>query len=315
MPDDQNFEAWEGSPIPRFNSYADDTPRDGSDELRNGPLQLYNERAAEPKIAGSSIPPPSDNFAPQPTRQPPALWRVLLILAVVGAAVVVGWAGNARRSRAIATASVGPSGYASAHMAQLIIERRQIAPVPTTSRMDTPRLVVLSPTPRELGRTPHIEASNDPATASFTANPTARKSKSPSELVHPATAFVPAPTQLETPPREGPSGPSQADPEPPAGLPPRANPSAHLPHPIDCGAISSAAQDMICRDAGLVAADRRLIRAYAAALTAGIPDRLLARDQAEWSDVREDAANRSKQAVENLYHRRIEQLEAVSRRP
>ncbi|HEY3948975.1 lysozyme inhibitor LprI family protein [Phenylobacterium sp.] len=84
----------------------------------------------------------------------------------------------------------------------------------------------------------------------------------------------------------------------------------HRLAPLDCARPASSGQRMVCRSPGLRAADRRMTRAYAAALAAGAPPRTLRRDQVKWLKVREAAARRSSQAVEAVYSRRIEALDS-----
>jgi len=105
-----------------------------------------------------------------------------------------------------------------------------------------------------------------------------------------------------------------AEPDVPVA-PARAPVALRLLRPLDCAAIRSASQDVVCRDPGLMAAERRMARAYAAAVAAGAPESVLREDQDDWRAIREQAARHSKQAVENLYHQRIEELESAARQP
>jgi uncharacterized protein YecT (DUF1311 family) len=118
----------------------------------------------------------------------------------------------------------------------------------------------------------------------------------------------------EPPPAElAPAPPPRADPEAaPAIRQPAAVP---VPGALDCGNVASRAQALACGDPGLRAADRRMSQAYAAALAAGVPERQLRRDQVDWLNMREDAARYSKQALENMYHQRIQELEALGDAP
>jgi len=81
---------------------------------------------------------------------------------------------------------------------------------------------------------------------------------------------------------------------------------------FDCRYARSYAQQMICEDPDLAAQDRRMTRAYAAALAAGAPQEQLRAEQGDWLNLREDAARRSAQAVRNIYEQRIEELEALA---
>jgi hypothetical protein len=95
----------------------------------------------------------------------------------------------------------------------------------------------------------------------------------------------------------------------------RAPAAVRVPGALDCGNARSLAQDLVCHDPGLRAAEGRMSRAYAAALAAGAPERQLRGDQVDWLNMREDAARYSKQAVENMYRQRIQELEALGDEP
>jgi uncharacterized protein len=75
------------------------------------------------------------------------------------------------------------------------------------------------------------------------------------------------------------------------------------------------AQQMVCGDPRLAAADQRLSHAYAAALAAGGPIDQLRAEQADWLNIREDAARYSKRAVLNIYEQRTRELEALVEAP
>lgn len=77
---------------------------------------------------------------------------------------------------------------------------------------------------------------------------------------------------------------------------------------FDCGYAQSLAQRMVCDDPELAAADRRMSRAYRAALAAGAPEEDLRLEQQDWLAIREDAARHSPRAVANIYAQRIEDL-------
>lgn len=119
-----------------------------------------------------------------------------------------------------------------------------------------------------------------------------------------------------------PTPPSVVAQAPPAPLPqPRETPSAgqaaqdanvrDTPPPARFNACSDAptlAYEMVCRDRGLAEADRRMKRAYSAALAAGVPSGALRRDQDDWLEVREEAAQVSPRAVADLYRQRTREL-------
>ncbi|WP_293355942.1 lysozyme inhibitor LprI family protein [Phenylobacterium sp.] len=83
---------------------------------------------------------------------------------------------------------------------------------------------------------------------------------------------------------------------------------------FDCRDAPSLAREMVCGDAGLAAMDRRMKRAYAAAVAAGARQDELAADQADWLDIREEAARRSRRSVANIYRQRIDELQAMAER-
>ena len=75
------------------------------------------------------------------------------------------------------------------------------------------------------------------------------------------------------------------------------------------------AEDMVCEDDRLSAADRRLNAAYRAALASGaMPRDQLRAEQQDWLAVREDAARRSIRAVDSVYRQRIAELEDIASR-
>jgi uncharacterized protein len=69
---------------------------------------------------------------------------------------------------------------------------------------------------------------------------------------------------------------------------------------------------MVCGDPRLAAADQQMSRAYAAALAAGEPEEELRSEQADWLEIREDAARYSNRAVLNIYEQRTRELEALT---
>ena len=69
---------------------------------------------------------------------------------------------------------------------------------------------------------------------------------------------------------------------------------------------------MVCGDPRLAAADRRMSRAYAAALAASESSDQLASEQSDWLEIREDAARYSNRAVLNIYEQRTRELEAMA---
>ncbi|CAN5590564.1 hypothetical protein BH10PSE5_BH10PSE5_16620 [soil metagenome] len=77
---------------------------------------------------------------------------------------------------------------------------------------------------------------------------------------------------------------------------------------FDCDAARTLADQMVCVDPALAEADRRLARAYKAAISSGVAYPALARDQARWLPAREAAAKTSPEALAGLYEKRIADL-------
>ena len=75
-----------------------------------------------------------------------------------------------------------------------------------------------------------------------------------------------------------------------------------------CSDALTLARAMVCGDRRLAILDQRMKQAYAAALAAGAPEDLLREDQEDWLNVREDAAQDSRDAVAAVYHQRIAEL-------
>lgn len=82
---------------------------------------------------------------------------------------------------------------------------------------------------------------------------------------------------------------------------------------FDCRRAASYAEEMVCSDPALAAADRHLARAFQRAVRLGVPYDLLQSEQNNWIMVREEAARRSPRAVAAIYDQRIEQLNAMAR--
>jgi uncharacterized protein YecT (DUF1311 family) len=110
-----------------------------------------------------------------------------------------------------------------------------------------------------------------------------------------------------------------AAPAPPVEIPgpppplPRVEPSAPPPGRLADGcAAGSPAEQMVCADPRLAAADRDLNRAYRRAMAAGVSPQMLRSEQRDWLAIREDAARRSPRAVANIYAQRIDELNAMA---
>ena len=123
------------------------------------------------------------------------------------------------------------------------------------------------------------------------------------ELVRAAAANVPPPS------------PQVADIDAPVPDVNESEPAGREQASFDCRRAASYAEEMVCSDPALAAADRHLARAYQRALRLGVPYDLLQAEQNNWMAVREEAARRSPRAVAALYDQRIEQLNAMTRGP
>ncbi len=88
--------------------------------------------------------------------------------------------------------------------------------------------------------------------------------------------------------------------------PSRANPA------FDCEGADSRAERMICADPRLAADDRRMDRLYHQALDAGVPARILRRQQRDFLDAREAAARQGPDAVADVYGERIAELQGMA---
>lgn len=77
---------------------------------------------------------------------------------------------------------------------------------------------------------------------------------------------------------------------------------------FDCSFARSYADEVVCSDPELAAADRALDRAYRRARDAGAPDWVLRQRHAEWSRAREAAAREGAWAVDEVYRARIDEL-------
>jgi uncharacterized protein YecT (DUF1311 family) len=86
----------------------------------------------------------------------------------------------------------------------------------------------------------------------------------------------------------------------------------HLRASFDCAAARPGAEQMVCSDPALAAADRRMSHAYNRALAAGVDAANLRQEQQDWTAIREDAAQRSRRAVAHTYALRIAALNQMA---
>lgn len=125
----------------------------------------------------------------------------------------------------------------------------------------------------------------------------------PTVTPQPVQPSLPAPRPVTTAPQPRVTAQPVRDPTPRQ----RARPS------FNCRFARSPSERMICVDPNLAAADRRLARAYREAIDAGIPERVLRRQQDVWLGAREAAARYGPEDVSRVYEARIAELEGMSR--
>jgi uncharacterized protein YecT (DUF1311 family) len=82
---------------------------------------------------------------------------------------------------------------------------------------------------------------------------------------------------------------------------------------FNCAYARTQAERLVCVDPQLAAADRRMARAYRQALDAGVPERILRRQQDAWLAAREEAARQGPEAVFDVYSERTAELQGMAR--
>ncbi|WP_312161265.1 lysozyme inhibitor LprI family protein [Phenylobacterium sp.] len=130
----------------------------------------------------------------------------------------------------------------------------------------------------------------------------------------PPPAPLPPPAPIARPAPQAPIAPEAPwAPEPPVALDSAWREPIRAERPsFDCRQAQSLAEEMVCADAVLAAADRHMARAYRRAEQSGAPYEQLRADQDAWLAYREEAALRSPRAVAIAYDRRIAELEAIA---
>lgn len=259
-------------PFRGFSTYADDTPRDLDEPL-------YEDAFDEPVF--DTFEPAHDTLILGPREdgdEPPAPSRGFGWTA--GAALLVALAVGAgfvltRGDWAPKTPAPPPAGT-----------KIEMAAAP---EMSTPTLAPSKPVQQDRARS-------------------APRASPP--VVHLAQAAEPPPRFVDP---EVSSNASASLPAPAPVAPPVAQPAPAPTRPsFDCQGAQTRAQQMICSDPRLAAADRRLSQAYAAALAASGSEDELRSEQADWLEIREDAARYSNRAVLNIYEQRTRELEALA---
>jgi len=277
-------------PAPRvfgFSSYADDTPRySGLEPERASWAAPPSEPPAEPEMtAGEAYEDPGQGFR---------VWPGVAIGLVLVAAIA-GGVGLTRLSRPAPSAEQDEAS---------VTPRLQVvrAPSPTPAAPPAAPLAANLPPPNTL---PAGVSTPPPAPAVLRAPP-------------PVLAAPPSLALQDRPrPQDAPAPLARPDPAPQPPMraaPPQVMADARTPlNP--CDGLRSYAEQMVCSDPQFGAADRRLRRAYAAALRSGAPADELRADQEEWLRIREEAARYSRNALMNVYHQRIDELEAAAADP
>jgi uncharacterized protein YecT (DUF1311 family) len=287
-----------------FHSYADDTPRDADRRPHRGPeprswddaegwgepLTFHRHEAPRPD------PPPIGEDLPERRAN---VWPKV----AVGAAVLAAFCGGllvANTDRPTATSAKRPVTEAAAMAAAqpMNLEVAKPTPIPVPPVSSSTKLEVLPPSTGPVASlTPRLQA------------PPAREE--PFLRIAPAPAPI-APAAPPAAPAAQPAPPDIAEAAPPRDAVAVAAPPGRAS--FDCRDAPTAARAMVCEDAGLAAMDRRMKRAYAAALAAGAPESELAADQRDWLAIREEAARYSRRSVVNIYRQRIDELEAMGER-
>lgn len=215
-------------------------------------------------------------------RSPPRRLNRKALLAGVAGACVLGLAfGLMAQPQLITDRLVAKPAHSGAAPRQLELEMAEPPPQPKLA--ERPPLETLSPETVEAGE----------------------RSFAPPE---PPLDVLPPPPEPAEPPhppwaREAPQAP--VAPEPPQF----ARPS------FDCRQAQSLAEELICTDAVLAAADRHMARAFDRAVRSGVPLRQLQAEQRDFMAMREDAARRSPRALASLYDQRIADLNAMADGP
>ena len=293
-----------------FHSYADDTPRTD--------VEPPASAAAYPGHDDLSVAPPGPDdeaFRDYPPRERRRDWPVAAGIAVL---VLAAGAGLTLARRDIARpepASSAPqiASAAPASSSQQIASSPQVASAGQTG--SSPQVAPA----RALPKAPPVSgsASERPVIASVASRP-------PAAPVTASPGADPVGDTLARILRDLPSEPAEsvASARPATSASDRATvAAAQAPSPpvrasFDCRYPRSYAQRMVCGDPDLAAQDRRMSRAYVAALAAGVPQDQLRAEQSDWLSLREDAARRSPQALNSIYEQRINDLWALAtRRP
>jgi uncharacterized protein YecT (DUF1311 family) len=247
---------------------------DGEGGVRMAPAGTQGDAPPEGQIQWPSEPEPALNLE---TRAAPPRRRPAYVLPVVGAAClcVLGLGlGYAARPRLAAISAPAPGPMQPAAQQAASAGQMQVTVAPST-----------------------------PAPLAATLSPTARLEVLPPDLRQGPRTLV----AVASAPRAASVSPAAADP------PSNAIADASAVEPADdCAGARTAAEAMVCGDPDLARADRRLARAFRAAIRSGAPIDQLRAEQQDWLEIREDAAERSPRAVAQIYEQRIAELEDIA---
>jgi len=193
-------------------------------------------------------------------------------------------------------------------------ERRQQPPTPRASQPVLPASIPLA----------SVRAEAPPPQAAPAAAPPPPEAAAPAPpaAAPVRTAVAPPPPRVAPLPETGGrltlppemAGTPPAPARPAAEPPPPAVRSTHATASFDCApADAGAAEQMVCSDPELAAADRELAQAYGRAMRSGAVDpRDLDLDQRDWAALREDAARYSRRALASVYAQRIRELDDIA---
>ena len=279
-------------PFRGFRSNADDTPRD----LEHQPVYDDPFHEAEPEFW--TFEPPHDELTFQPleadeSRTPMrGLGRTtgvaLLVLAVVGAGV------------ALTRGSWTPETPAPARETSTPALRAEVAPPPPAGTNVEGLVAQAAPPPTLALSESALRRQELAETPPRPSTPSVR----PTQIAEEVPKFVDPEVSADV---------SASVPAPAAPVPLLALPALAPVRPsFDCQGQLTRAQQMVCGDPRLAAADRRLSQAFSAALAAGGPHDQLRSEQGDWLAIREDAARYSNRAMLNIYEQRTRELEALT---
>jgi uncharacterized protein YecT (DUF1311 family) len=128
----------------------------------------------------------------------------------------------------------------------------------------------------------------------------------PAQVTTPPQPLVIQPESMRAPAPTPASVPAAGPPIPDVMATPRLRAS------FDCATAQPGAEQMVCSDPALAAADRELAHAYRRAMNAGVDPRDLRGEQRDWLMIRDDAAHHSPRALADVYDQRIDELNRMA---